>query len=506
MASHKATQAVWSTTQDEFCYFPSLKKGTVADVAIVGGGITGISAAYILSRKGLKVVVLESGKVGEGSTGSSTGNLYVPTAKFRTIALKHGQKGLEAVVLSRAAAMTFIEDRIKAFGLACGYSRVPWYYFTPWQSDIPEIDREREIMQLSGVLTTNVVPDGFPFPVLASATAELQAQFNPLQYVKKLAAFMECDDCLIYEDTKVLKITDGDPCIVETANGVVTARYVIQATHTPKGLYAVHAMMQVYREYALALKLRQDLPAPGIYWMKEGDNKYSIRTYSNETGSWLVALDDTHLIGTKEKTEKSFKKIENFIRSVFDVEEVSYLWAAQSYVPADSLPYIGTSPLEKNVFIATGFSADGLTWGTAAAMIISDLITGEPNPWAEVFNPRRLTIAASAKNAIKENLDVIGHLVKDYIFTGKEKKLTYVKRGSGKIVELNGVKAAAYRDEDGQFYIVDAICPHMGCTVHWNNGEKSWDCPCHGSRFSIEGKVLEGPAISDLKRFNSGTE
>jgi glycine/D-amino acid oxidase-like deaminating enzyme/nitrite reductase/ring-hydroxylating ferredoxin subunit len=505
MSSHKATQAVWSTTQDEFCYFPSLKEGTVVDVAIVGGGITGISAAYILSRKGLKVVLLESGKIGEGSTGSSTGNLYVPTAKFRTIASKHGHKGLEAVVLSRAAAMTFIEDRIKAFGIGCGYNRVPWYYFTPWQSDIPEIESEREMMQLSGVLTTNIVPDGFPFPVLASATTELQAQFNPLQYVKKLAAFMECDGCLIHENTKVLKITDGDPCTVETENGVVTARYVIQATHTPKGLYAVHAMMQVYREYALALRLRRDLPAPGIYWMKEGDNKYSIRTYSNETGSWLVALDDTHLIGTKEKTEKSFKKIENFIRSVFDVEEVSYLWAAQSYVPADSLPYIGTSPLEKNVYIATGFSADGLTWGTAAAMIISDLITGEPNPWAEVFNPRRLTIAASAKNAIKENLDVIGHLVKDYVFTGKEKKLTYVKRGSGKIVELSGAKAAAYRDEDGRVHIVDAICPHMGCTVHWNNAEKSWDCPCHGSRFSTEGKVLEGPAISDLKKFDTGS-
>lgn len=506
MSSYQATKAVWSSVQDEFSKFEPLNTTSVVDVAIVGGGITGISAAYMLRKRGLSVVVLEAGRVGEGSTGSSTGNLYVPNARFRTILSKHKLEGLEAVVMSRAAAMTFIEDRINEFNIECGYRRVPMYYFTPWKREVDEIRNERMAIQKGGIIASDLVPPDFPFPVFACTTIEMQAQFNPLQYVKKLAAELNGPECVIHEKTKVLKITDGEPCLVETTKGVVTARHVIQATHTPKGIYAVHAMMEVYREYAVALRIKGDLPPDAIYWMNEGNQKYSIRTYSNETGSWLIVLDDSHSVGTKEKTGKSFKKIEKFIRSFFDVEEVSYMWAAQNYSSADSLPYIGTGPTEKNVYIATGFAADGLTYGTAAAMIVTDLITGVGNPWAQYFDPKRLTIAASAKNAIKENLAVLSHLVKDYIFTGKEKKLVYVRRGKGKVVEISGRKAAAYRDEEGRFHIVDAVCPHMGCIVHWNSAEKSWDCPCHGSRFTIDGKVLEGPAINDLTQYRHGQD
>jgi len=172
-----------------------------------------------------------------------------------------------------------------------------------------------------------------------------------------------------------------------------------------------------------------------------------------------------------------------------------------NYAPADDIPFIGSSPLEENVYIATGFSADGLVYGTAASIIISDLITGKPNSWAKTFDPKRFTPVASAKKILNENLDIVTNFIKDYFLKGTEKEFENIRAGEGRIVEYKGEKSAAFRDEQGGLHVVSAKCPHMGCIVHWNNGEKSWDCPCHGSRFSVDGIILEGPAYGDLEKY-----
>lgn len=497
MPNYQSTDSVWSSASYDEKKYPALEQGDVVDVAIIGGGITGITTASNLVKAGLKVVVIEQGRIGLGSTGYSTGNLYVPTAKFNTILTKHDGAALEAVIKSRAAAMAFIEEKIREYNIECGYSRVPWYYFATRESDIKEVDNERSAMKYAHLESVDSVPSEFPFPVMSIIKVENQAQFNPLQYVRALAAAIEGDRCRIYENSRVTAVTDGEPCLVETHKGVITAAKVIQATHTPKGVYAVHAMMEVFREYAVAAKLKIPFE-PGIYWLREGSEKYSIRTYTNETGSYLIALSETYKTGHKENTKQNFERIEEFIRSLFSTDEFIYRWAAQNYSPADSLPYIGTSPLQKNTFIATGFEADGLVFGTAAAMILSDIITGRYNQYAKVFDPKRFTPVASAGKTVKENIDVLTHLISDYIIKSPDDLIT-IQPGEGKIVEYNGKKGAASRDESGKLHVVSAVCPHLGCLVHWNNAEKSWDCPCHGSRFEADGHFIEGPAFNDLK-------
>lgn len=494
------TQAIWSSVPLAETHFNALSEDMETDVVIIGGGITGISTAYNLVKSGRKVIVVEAREVGMGTTGSSTGNLYVPTGKLNTILSKHGQQTLEDVVWARSLALTFIKDRISEFNIDCSLSNAQWCYFTDREEDAREIQKEYKAMKSGGLPAFNTVPLNFPFPAKSIAVLDDQAQINPLQYVKKLAAEIAGDQCRIFENTRVLDIKDGDPCVVETTRGTIRAAKVVQATHTPKGIYAVHAMMEVYREFALAVKLNQEAPNSGIYWIREGDNKYSIRTYTTHEGPFAIIINEMQKAGHKERTEENFNNLERYIRSVFEVGEVKYLWAAQMYSPADYLPYIGTSPMQNNVYIATGFSADGLIWGTVASMIISDLILWRGNKLAKTFDPKRFTPIASAENTLKENIDVVTHLVKDYI-KGTEKEFTGIQTGEGKLIDFNGKKSAAYRDENDQLHIVSAICPHLGCIVHWNSAEKSWDCPCHGSRFTYKGEVLEGPAIGGLHNY-----
>ncbi|HEX2976860.1 MAG TPA: FAD-dependent oxidoreductase [Bacteroidales bacterium] len=498
-----STESVWSASIRETEDFGPLPGDMDADVVVIGAGITGISTAYLLAAAGLEVIVLESGKTGKGTTGSSTGNLYIPTAQFQSIVSKNGTEGLNAVVTARSAGLHFIEDRINEFGIECAFKKVPWYYFTQKKSNVKEIEKEHKVMSSAGLKVADAFIAGFPFDARAISRLDSQAQINPLQYVQKLAAAIYRESCRIYEDTKVLEIKDGNPCIVSTTHGTLKAKYVVQATHTPKGIYAAHAMMEVYREMAVAAKLKSALPEDGIYWDYDGTEKYSVRTYNSPAGPFLIVLDNSYKTGQKERNETGFKKIEKYIKKIFDVEEISYMWAAQMYKPADYLPFIGNSPLQKNVFIATGFSADGLVYGTAAAIIISDLITGISNPVAKVFDPKRFGAAVSTKT-LKENIDVTAHLISDYILKGYEEELSGIRMGESRIVEYNKQKAAAYRDHDGVLHVVSAVCTHLGCLVHWNNAEKSWDCPCHGSRFSYEGKLLEGPAINDLQKYLTG--
>jgi glycine/D-amino acid oxidase-like deaminating enzyme/nitrite reductase/ring-hydroxylating ferredoxin subunit len=499
---HYYTEAVWSATSPKGKSYPALAGDREVDIAIVGAGITGLTTAYTLSKAGKKVIVLDAKQVGMGTTGSSTGNLYAAIdQRLYSIESKHNKQDMQAVVDSRTAAMDLIEQLIKEFAIDCDFVRVPWYLFsTPGGDFMSQVEKERKAVAGAGLTVSGEVSAHFPYKVESVANMPYQAQFNPLKYVRGLAAALDGPNCRIFENTKVLDVQDGDPCLVKTSSGTIKAKQVIMATHSPKGIYAVHTAMQCKREYAMAVKIKGDLPLAGIYWHIQQIQQHSVRPYRSDKGNYLVVLGAPHTTGNEKHNENNFKKVEEYLRQHFEVESINYTWAAQNYRPADHLPYIGTSPTEKNTFIATGFAADGLVWGTLAAMLIRDAITGKENKWASLYDPKRFTPVASAANFIKEGAIVAGNLLKDYLFYGEASELNEVKAGEGKTIMLNDERLAAYRDEHGKLHIVSSVCPHMGCIVHFNTAEKSWDCPCHGSRFSVEGEVLEGPAYHNLAK------
>lgn len=494
--------AVWGNADFSPSY-PSLSGDIQADVAIIGAGITGLSTAYHLRKAGKKVVILEQFQVGKGTTGSSTGNLYAPIdERLASILSKHGEETLRMVARSRMASVDFIEQRVQEFNIDCEFQRVPWHLFTTPETSNQnsEVEKEMEAATKAGLITHNSPSSSFPFKIDTLVSIEGQAQFNPLKYVQQLASALADRSCQIFENSQVIQVEDGSPCVVRTSQGSVTANDVVVATHSPKGIYGVQTAMEAYREYVLAVELKGELPPPGIYWHVQSGPQYSVRPYRENGKNYLLVLGEPYKVGTKTKHDDLLSQLEGYLRAHFDVDNIQYIWAAQNYKAADHLPYIGTSPMESHTYIATGFSADGLTYGTLAGQIISDGISGIDNPWAKIYDPKRFTPLASAKRFAKENMTVAKHLLKDYLFYGEADEINEIQRGEGKTIKIDGDHLAAYRDEEGRLHIVSGICTHMGCVVHWNDGEKSWDCPCHGSRFSVEGKVLEGPAYTDLAK------
>jgi glycine/D-amino acid oxidase-like deaminating enzyme/nitrite reductase/ring-hydroxylating ferredoxin subunit len=499
------TRSVWKSA-GESASFPSLSKDISVDVAIVGGGITGITAAYLLSRAGKKVAVLEARKVADGATGYSTGNLYamVGGSGLHSVKSKWNEDVMKQVVAARAAAVDFIEERVKEFSIDCDFRRVPWHLFSNIDKQESHIQKEQEAAGAAGLSLSGDI--SFPLPWKYGFSVPNQAQFNPYAYVIGLAQSIRSGDCSIYEHTKVTKVDEGDVCTVETTGGRVTASHVIMATHTPKGIYKVHTSLGPYRECAVAVKLNGDYPSPGTFWYMLESEHYSLRTYETPDGPVLMVLGETYKVGHGDNTEEKFQVLENFLREHFDVASVEYKWAAQQYKPADGIPYIGLSSGNEKTYIATGFAADGLTWGTLAAMIISDDLSGVENPWGDTFKGARTTPLASAANFIKENIDVLAQYLKDIPGIVEAKDAEDIRPGEGKVIQSGGEKIAAYRDHHNKLHLCSAVCTHMDCIVAFNEAERSWDCPCHGSRFTIEGEVIEGPAIYDLPKRNLKTD
>jgi glycine/D-amino acid oxidase-like deaminating enzyme/nitrite reductase/ring-hydroxylating ferredoxin subunit len=491
--------SVWkeSTTQS---HFPQLTGDTDADVAIVGGGITGITAAYLLSKAGKRVVVLEAREISDGSTGFSTGNLYATVGNkgMHSIKQKWDEDTLHNVIESRGSAVDFIEQIVQQFNIDCDFKRVPWCLFAEEGGDTDYVEKEREVAEKAGLTVVDGVP--FPLHIKTGFTVPNQAQFNPYQYTSSFARHIQSENCIIYENTKVTNVKEGDTCTVETTGGTVTADYVIMATHTPKGVYLVHTSLEPYREYAVAVTLNGDYPEPGIFWDVQTTQHYSMRVYDSPKGKVLMVLGESHKVGMKEESEECYNNLESFLRRNFDVASVAYKWSAQQYKPADGLPHIGISTGNNKTYIATGFSADGLTFGTLAAMIISDEILGIENPWKKTYKAARLTPVASFTQFVKENASVGFELVKDWLTKREADSFREVSPRDGKVMQVDGKRCAVHRDDTGNLHVVSAVCTHMGCIVHWNQGEQSWDCPCHGSRFTPDGEVIEGPAINALKK------
>lgn len=495
------TRSLWNEFS-ETTDFPVLDGDLTVDTVIIGGGITGLSVAREMLLDKHSAVVLEARKVGGGTTSHSTGNLYSVTDKsLQALLGKYNSTFVGAVVKARNAAVNRIEQNVQRFSIDCDFKRQPWYLFSVKESRDDFIEDELESAERISLDMDMATIDEIPYPATKAVKLDNQAQINPMLYVQGLAKKISSEDIPIFENSPVTQIEkNNDHYRVHTPGGIITTKNVVHATHTPKGIKFVQTLIGPYREYGIACKLRENMHPEGIYWgYFDKKEKISTRMYSRLGEDFLVVVGKPHKVGQTDSNVRHIKQLEEFAHHYFPGSEVMFRWGGQHYRPADLLPYIGRERKHSNIYLATGYSTDGLVYGTLAGIIISDQIAGKMNPWADLFDASRNQPLKTVNKFLKENLNVARQYFKNIPWTMEDEDFAAIAPGEGKVVEKKRKKIAVFKDEHGQIRLHSAVCPHMGCIVNWNNAENSWDCPCHASRFKPDGSVLEGPALHSLQ-------
>lgn len=488
-------ESIWKLGSRGVAEHPSLSEDTEVDVAIVGAGITGLTAALALSEAGQRVMVLEAATVGAGVTGGSTGNLYATLASGQApLRRKWGDRMAAEVVRARADAVDHIEETVERLAIDCQFKRQPAYRLSTEERQHAgqDLNEELDALVSAGLDAEMTEGPGLPFDSWGIRVAR-QAQFNPLHYVEGLAKRLQGEGVVIVQHSPVREIDPGKGT-VKTDMAAITAKHIVHATHTPKGISLVQAGMPVSREYAVSAKLRSGEYPEGIIWLL--DPFHSLRSYRHGEEHYLMVIGEKHPLGHHQV--ESYRNLRDYLEARFDVESFVHHWSAQQYSSPDGLPYIGRMHGQDNLYMATGFAADGLVWGTLAGTIIADQILGRDNPWQAPFGARRIRPGKSALQYAKENATVTKHMIKDYLGTEKLDSFDGIGPGQARVATVDGEKLAIHRTEAGELRVLSAVCPHMKCIVHWNPSESTWDCPCHGSRFDTDGEVIEGPAYHPL--------
>jgi glycine/D-amino acid oxidase-like deaminating enzyme/nitrite reductase/ring-hydroxylating ferredoxin subunit len=487
-------RSLWLATSATTAY-PSLAEDLHVDVAIIGSGIAGLTTALLLKLAGKRVAVLEANQIIEGVTAHTTAKLTsLHTLIYDYLNHHFGAETAFAYGTANQAAVELVARLVDQHQIDCDFSRTAAYTYTQAEEEIPQIEAEVRAAQAIGLPAQFVSKPPLPFPIAAAIRFEDQARFHPRKYLLALAELIDGDGSYIFEQSKALDVEDGAPCRVTTALGAVTAEDVVIATHFPLKDNAFYfARMTPHFSYLLAMTLGGPVPE-GMFI--NTDSSHTLRRHFGEGQELLLAGGQGHTTGQGGDTVARYQQIEAWARKYFPVEQVLYSWATQDYQTFDRIPYIGRmTPTSHHLYVATGFKGWGMSNGTAAAMILTDLITDIDNPWAKFFDPNRMDLASAAKMA-KANVNVATQLAKGYLSVDTAEQIPV---GEGRIVAGKEGRVAIYRAPGGSEHRLSPICPHMGCVVNWNPAEKSWDCPCHGSRFQATGAVIHGPAHTGLE-------
>jgi len=493
------TVSTWMDIDDAMTR-PPLSSDAETDVCVVGAGIAGLSVAYECAKAGLSVIVLDDGPIGGGETCRTTAHLASALDDtFTHLEFLFGKEWSKLAAQSHAKAIDRIEEIVAAEKIDCAFARVPGFLFAGPTSTKDDLIKEWDAALRTGLeatlLNTTPLPVGGETPCIRF---EHQGQFHPLRYLHGLAAAIERMGGKIHCDSHVKDMRGGEIATVKTAGDkTVRAKHIVVATNSPiNDRVTMHLKQTPWRSYVVAMEIPEGV-VPGLLWDDEEPYHY-VREAKDGEETLLIAGGEDHRTGHENDAEERYMRLEQWVRAKFPMAgKVVNRWSGQVLEPADSLAFIGRNPGdERNVYIATGDSGHGMTHGAIAGMLIADLILGKDNPWEAMYSPFRKTAKAGLEYAKGG-----ANLMKDYcdvLTPGDVQSPDEVAPGSGAVMRKGVKKIALYRDDAGTLHTRSAVCPHLGCIVRWNGEEKSWDCPCHGSRFTCMGKVVNGPALAGL--------
>lgn len=507
-----STHSYWIDSVEPLLFTP-LHENITTQVVVIGGGISGLSIAYCLAKKGKQVVLIEDGYIGSGETGRTTAHLVnALDDRYSEIESRLGQDTSRLAAESHTQAINFIESVIQLEKIDCEFRRINGYLFLHPSDTIRTLDDEFAATNRAGI-KTNFVSE---MPGMQNAKGPFlkftdQAQFHPLKYLHGLAqAFIQYGGT-IYTETRAGKISEKE--VVANKN-IIRCEQVVVATNTPvNDLVTMHTKQHPYRTYVIGALVPKGSIEPALWWDTGNMNSkwvadpyhYVRLQYYNEEFDMVISGGEDHKTGQAGDEnipeENRFKKLIDWTTKKFPaIEKIVYKWSGQVLEPVDSLAYIGRNPGDKNIYIVTGDSGNGMTHSAIAGMLISDLIMGLENPWEKIYEPSRITLKATGDFLKEVGNATVQYL--DYLAPGDVKSINELAPNQGAIISMGLKKAAVYKDDKDIVHAFSAVCPHLGCIIQWNASEKSFDCPCHGSRFTCQGKLVNGPANTDLKKID----
>ncbi len=497
MKRAKKTSLWWDTDSQK--RYPQLDGDKSAEIIIIGAGITGLTTALLMQAAGKEVILIEADRVSSGATGYTTAKVTAQHELiYADLQKKYGKRAAATYARVNSAAIEQVAAFVEQYDIDCYLERHAAFTYTRESKNIEKIRSEVDAARQAGLDAHFVTESDLPLDICAAVRLDNQIIFDPRAYCAGLAAAFVANGGTIYEQTRAMDVAPGDYYRVITPHGTLDGEWVILATQIPfmdRGGFFVRTYPM--RSYLIAVELEEGAVMPQGMYISADDEGHTMRPAHD--GRYFLVGGEGHKTGQKENTQESYDNLDRWARQNFPVKNVTHHWSAQDYVSVDQLPFVGSlTPIQRHLLVATGYSKWGLSLGTAAAAILRDTVLGVESAERTLFGTTRIHALQSAPDFIKENSNVAKHFVGDKLAALHVPDVNTLAMGEGKLASLNGETVAAYRNDAGELTCVSSVCTHLGCTVAWNSAEKSWDCPCHGSRFGTDGRVLQGPAVKNL--------